>query len=209
MTSQVKRSYDSSRRRERAQRTKEAVLDAAQHRFLTEGYAATTIASVAADAQVSVETVYKAFNSKPGLVGAIWKRGLQGSGSSPAPERSDQMQATEQDPGQIIRNWGRLTTEVAPRVAPILLLIRTAAATDPDMMQLLAQTDQQRLQRMRHNARTLVPHLRPGVTEAAAAEIMWTYSSPDLYDLLVVRRRWSVRRYGQFVSDSMTAALLP
>src|SRR4051794_16203598 len=101
MTSQVKRSYDSSRRRERAQRTKEAVLDAAQHRFLTEGYAATTIASVAADAQVSVETVYKAFNSKPGLVGAIWKRGLQGSGSSPAPERSDQMQATEQDPGQI------------------------------------------------------------------------------------------------------------
>src|SRR4051794_36630268 len=103
MMAQTKRSYDSSGRRQRAQLTQEAVLDAAQRRFLSEGYAATTIASVAADAQVSVETVYKAFNSKPGLVGAIWKRGLEGAGRSPAPERSDQMQATEHDPRQIIR----------------------------------------------------------------------------------------------------------
>jgi AcrR family transcriptional regulator len=206
---QGKRSYDSSGRRQRAQRTQDAVLDAAHHLFLSQGYAATTMAAVAADAQVSVETVYKAFSNKPGLVAAIWARGLQGRGRSPAPERSDHMQATESDPRQIIRNWGRLTTEVAPRVAPILLLIRTAAATDPDMTRLLADTDRQRLHRMRHNARTLAPHLRPGVTPDAAAEIMWTYSSPDLYDLLVVRRRWSLRRYGQFVSDSMTAALLP
>jgi AcrR family transcriptional regulator len=206
---QGKRSYDSSGRRQRARRTQEAVLDAAERLFLSDGYAPTTMASVAAEAQVSVETVYKAFNSKPGLVAAIWERGLEGRGRSPAPERSDHMQATETDPLQIIRNWGRLTTEVAPRVAPILLLIRTAAATDPDMTRLLAVTDRQRLHRMRHNARTLAPHLRPGVTPAAAAEIMWTYSSPDLYDLLVVRRHWSLRRYGQFVADSLTAALLP
>lgn len=205
---QAKRSYDSSGRRQRAQRARDAVLDAAQRLFLSDGYGPTTMASVASQAQVSVEMVYKAFKSKPGLVAAIWERGLEGRGPSPAPERSDAMQAAETDPRRVIDNWGRLTTEVAPRVAPILLLIRTAAATDPDMRRLLAETDRQRLHRMRHNARTLAPHLRPGVTEAAAADLMWTYSSPDLYDLLVVRRRWSVRRYGQFVADSLTAALL-
>jgi AcrR family transcriptional regulator len=205
----LKRNYDSSRRRQQARRTYEAVLAAGRQRFLSDGYAATTIASVAADAGVSVETVYKSFGGKSGLVAAIWERGLAGRGPVPAPERSDQMQATINEPREIIRNWGRLTTEVAPEVAPILLLIRSAAATDAEMTRLLSQTDHQRLERMRHNARALNGHLRPGVTQALAAEIMWTYSSPDLYDLLVLRRGWSIRRYGEFVAESMIAALLP
>lgn len=204
----LKRSYDSSRRRQQAQRTYDAVLAAGRQRFLSDGYAATTIASVAADAGVSVETVYKVFGGKSGLVTAIWERGLAGRGQVPAPERSDQMQATVSDPREIIRSWGKLTTEVAPEVAPILLLIRSAAATDAEMTRLLSQTDEQRLERMQHNARALDGHLRPGVTRAQAAEILWTYSSPDLYDLLVLRRGWSVRRYGQFVTESLLTALL-
>jgi AcrR family transcriptional regulator len=185
------------------------VLEAGRRRFLTEGYAATTVASVAGDAGVSVETVYKTFGSKSGLVSAIWERGLAGRGEVSAPERSDRMQSAVSDPREIIRSWGELTTEVAPEVAPILLLVRSAAATDPDMSRLLAHTDHQRLERMRHNARALKGHLRPGVTQAVAAEIMWTYSSPDLYDLLVGRRGWSLARYGRFVTESMLGALLP
>ncbi len=206
---EVTRSYDSTRRREQAQRTYDAVLAAARQRFLDGGYAATTIASVAGDAGVSVETVYKNFGSKAGLVSALWERGLQGRGPVPAPERSDKMQAEVDDPHLVIAEWGRLTAEVAPRVAPVLLLIRAAAATDAEMARLLAETDDQRLQRMRHNAGALVGHLKPGLTPARAAEVLWTYSSPDLYDLLVVRRRWSVRRYADFVTEAMTAALLP
>ena len=52
---------------------------------------------------------------------------------------------SEPDPRAIIRGWGALTTEVAPRVAPILLLIRDAAAADPEMATLLAEMDDQRL----------------------------------------------------------------
>ena len=206
---ELKRNYDSSRRRRQAQHTYEAVLAAGRRRFLADGYAATTIASVAAEVGVSVETVYKKFGSKSGLVAAIWERGLAGSGQVPAPERSDRMQATVSDPREIIRNWGQLTTEVAPEVAPILLLIRSAAATDPDMSQLLTRTDKQRLSRMRRNARVLEGHLKTGLTQSRAAEIMWTYSSPDLYDLLVARRGWPLPRYGQFVTESLLAALLP
>jgi AcrR family transcriptional regulator len=203
----VKRSYDSSRRHEQARRNRDAVLDAAERRFLTDGYGLTTIASVAGEAGVSAETVYKAFGGKAGLVTAIWERGLEGRGPVPAPQRSDEMRAREDDPRQIIRNWGQLTTEVAPRVAPILLLIRTAAASDPEMARMLAATDRQRLRRMRQNAETLTGHLKEGLSRNDAAEILWTYSSPDLYDLLVIRRRWPIGRYGRFISEAMINAL--
>jgi hypothetical protein len=32
-----------------------------------------------------------------------------------------------------------------------------------------------------------------------AAERVWTYSSSELYRLLVIKRGWSPERYGQFV----------
>jgi AcrR family transcriptional regulator len=205
----VKRGYDSSRRQEQARRNRDAALNAAERRFLSDGYSATTIGAVAGDAGVSAELIYKAFGGKAGLVKAIWERGLAGNGAAPAPQRSDEMQALERDPRQIIRAWGQLTTEVAPRVAPILLLIRSATTAAPEMARLLAETDHQRLQRMQHNAQALAGHLKPGLSSRAAAEIMWTYSSPDLYDLLVLRLQWPIRRYGRFIADSMISALLP
>jgi AcrR family transcriptional regulator len=205
----VKRRYDSSGRQQQARRNRNAILDAAQHRFLLQGYAATTVTAIAGDAGVSVETIYKSFGGKAGLVTAIWQRGLAGQGPVPAPQRSDRMSSALTDPRAIIANWGTLATEVTPLVAPILLLIRAAAATDADMASLLADTDAQRRTRMRHNARVLKAHLRAGLTLSSATDILWTYSSPDLYDLLVLRSGWSMQRYSRFLVDSMTAALLP
>lgn len=208
MTS-VKRRYDGSGRQQQARRNRDVVLDAAQRRFLLEGYAATTVAAIAGDAGVSVETIYKSFGSKAGLVGGIWQRGLAGRGPVPAPERSDRMSSDLTDPRAIIANWGKLTTEVMPMVAPILLLIRAAATTDTDMAALLADTDAQRRTRMRHNAQVVKGHLRAGLSLSTATDILWTYSSPDMYDLLVLRGGWSLRRYSRFLADSMIAALLP
>jgi hypothetical protein len=50
--------------------------------------------------------------------------------------------------------------------------------------------------------------LRAGLSRQEAAEIMWTYSSPELYQLLVLNRGWSPERYGQFVGESLVDALL-
>ena len=92
-----------------------------------------------------------------------------------------------------------------------MLLIRAAAATDPEMATLLAEADDQRRTRMRHNARRLHRRgwLRPGITLAQATDILWTYSSTELYELLVIKSGWPINRYGQFVGDALTAALLP
>src|SRR5579859_2536149 len=164
-----------------------------------------------AEARVSVETIYKAFGGRPGLVRAICASALAGEGPVPAETRSDELQIREPDPRQIIRGWGKLTTEVAPRVAPILLLLRSAAATDPQMAALRAEMDTARLARMTQNARNLAKagHLRDDITVEQAGEVLWTYSSPELYELLVLERGWPAERYGTFIADAMTAALLP
>ena len=152
------RRYDITGRRDRAHRTQAHVLMVARELFLRDGYAATTVAGVAAAAGVSVETIYKTFRGKPGLIRAIQRSGLAGTGPVPAPDRSDQMSAKDLPPRVILRHWATLTTEVMPRVAPIILLVRAAAATDPDMGRLLAEINDERLQRMHHNASQLANH---------------------------------------------------
>ena len=207
----AKRSYDATSRRERATETRERIVESAERRFLADGYAVTTIETIANDVGVSVDTIYKSFGGKPGLVMAIRARALRGEGPVPAEQRSDELHAGAADPRRIIDGWGALVMEIAPRSAPIELLVRDAAHMDPELQALRREMDAARLRRMTENARRLQArgHLRAGVTVAFAADILWTYSSPELYELLVLRRKMALSRYGRFVADAMASALLP
>jgi AcrR family transcriptional regulator len=204
------RRYDASRRREQARLNRGAIVAAARQRFLEDGFAATTIASIAADAGASADTIYKSFGGKAGLLRAICEEALKGEGPIPAEQRSDAMQAAETDPRRMLRALGTLTTEVAPRIAPLLLLLTTAAEIDTSMAQLRADFDTARLARMTHVAQTLASktQLRLGLSVDEAADIMWAYSSPELYRLLVLTRGWRPERYGEFVGESLVDALL-
>jgi len=122
-TVKTKRPYDRRRRQERARRTRDRVIDSAEQLFRREGYGPTTIAAIAGDAGVSVDTIYKSFGGKAGLVRAIFGRALEGQGPIPAEQRSDQLQARERDARKIVRAWGAFTTELAPRAVPIVLLL--------------------------------------------------------------------------------------
>ena len=96
-------------------------------------------------------------------------------------------------------------------MAPVLLLVRAAAAVDPALAPLHEEMDRARLERMTANARRLRDggHLAPGLTLDRARDVLFTYSSPELYEVLVVARGWSVEDYGQFVGEAVAAALLP
>jgi len=205
-----KRSYNASRRRERARQTRHRIIDTAERMFLRDGYSAATVQTIAAAAGVSADTIYKSFGGKPGLIRAIRDRALEGEGPVPAERRSDELQERESDARAIISAWGGFVAELAPRVSPILLLIRDAAASDSEVRALRDELDADRLKRMTTNASRLrdAGHLRPGISLAQAADILWTYSSPELYELLVLRRRWTPERYGRYVADAMINALI-
>ena len=204
------RRYDSAGRRAQALRTRTAVLDAAERQFLEVGYGTATIASIAQAAGVSVETIYKSFGSKSGLVREIYERGLEGSGARRAYERSDEMRDRESDPRTVMREWGRLTAEVASVLTPIRILMRHLAPTDREIAAVLETAEAERLARMRHHARYLNArgHLREGVTVSEATDILWICSSLEIYELLVIRRGWPTTQFARYVGNFMITALL-
>ena len=203
------RSYDASGRQDRARQQHAVALDAARALFLAHGYTATTVESIADGAGVSAATIYKSYGGKAGLVRELCRRALEGAGPVPAEERSNALRSGA-DPRQVIDGWARLTGEVSPSVSPLMLLLRTAAQADPEAAALYDEIDDARLARMADNARFLARsgHLRAGVTERDARDVLWLCSSPELYDLLIVRRRWSRARFGRFVAETMASALL-
>jgi AcrR family transcriptional regulator len=204
------RRYDASRRQAAAAATQDRVLQVAEHLFLSGGYAATSVAAIAADAGVSAELIYKTFGGKAGLVREIQRRGLLGAGPTPAPDRSDAVAESSIDARGLLEEWTRLSTEVAPRVSPIMLLVRSAAATDVDLADLLAQMAAQRLTRMTLNAQRLNgrPGLRPGLSVDQIRDVLWTYTSPDLYELLVLHRGWTLSDYRDFLFHGLIGQLL-
>src|SRR6266545_3274289 len=74
----AKRRYDSPRRREQAAATRREILEAAERLFARQGYGATTMAAIASEARVALKTVYVAFESKSGVLRALWNLRLRG-----------------------------------------------------------------------------------------------------------------------------------
>jgi AcrR family transcriptional regulator len=205
------RRYDGSARRRRALESRAAILSAAQEHFLARGYAATTLGSIAERAAVSVETIYKAFGNKAGLLRAVHDQALIGDEPVPAYQRADAHGATHEDPRDLVEAWGRLVGEVMPRVAPILLLVRAAAATAPEVEGLWRALEDRRLERMGENARHLADRgqLRDGCTWERAREVLWAYTSPELFERLVLRQGWTPEEYGRFVAVGIAGTILP
>jgi AcrR family transcriptional regulator len=204
------RSYDATSRTESARITRERIVDVARAELLAHGYGAVTIAAIADGAGVSAETIYKGFGGKPGLVRAVYETALLGRGERSAPARSDAMSDAEKDPHVIVKEWGKLASEVAPLVSPVLLLVKAAAVGEPALDKILDDDAQQRWSRMRHNVAKLdrLHALKRSVSVDYAADVAWALLAPELYEALVVRRGWSAQKYGAFVGATMDAALL-
>jgi len=208
--SPVKRRYDASRRRARAEDARRRVLDAARRLFLDRGYAATTIAAVASEAGVSAESVYKAYGSKAQLVLAVVHDAIAGQGPEPAELVADRISIQEADPVRRLRAFGAIVGEVTARVAPLLLLVRAAAGVDAELAEAWEQMQAERLERMWGHARRLADagHLRPRVDAEEARDVFWLYTAPEIYDLMVGQRGWSPVRLGTWIGEAYVTALL-
>jgi len=206
------RAYDSSGRRNRAAATRLAILDAARQAFLEHGFAATTMPAIAASAQVSVETVYKAFGNKAALVKAVFDVAVVGD-DQPIPlmqREFVQRNIAEPDPRAKLAAYGAHVGALAPRTHPVLLVVRDAAVSDPAAAGVWQTLQNERLVGMTAFATHLRDqgHLRPGITMPHARDVLWTHNSVELWDLLVRQRGWGARRYGTWVGEQLIAALL-
>jgi AcrR family transcriptional regulator len=207
-----RRRYHSPLRVEQAAATRRGILEAAQGLFERDGYSATSMAAVAAQANVSLKTVYVTFETKSGLLRALWHLLLRG-GEEPVPvgERPwFRAVLDEPDPEHQLRLNVRNARLVRARVGPLLQVVRRAASADPEIDELWTRIqaefydNQQSVVEVLHEKKAL----RPGLDVARATDILWTLNHPDLYWLLVNERGWTPDQYEEWLADLLCEQLL-
>jgi AcrR family transcriptional regulator len=212
MTQGVKRSYDSTRRREQAAETQRQILRAAQRLFERDGYATTTVAAIASEAGVATKTVYLAFESKSGILRALWHLLLRGDPADVPVGEGEWYRETlaEPDPETRIVRVAVRSREVKERAADLMEVIRTAAPADPDIATLWdrIQTNFRDLLRPIVESLRSDGVLRPGLDVDEATDVLWALVHPDIWQLLVKQRGWSVDRYEQWCLDAVRTELL-
>ncbi len=214
MTEPVKRHrpYDSPRRREQAVATRRQILEAAERRFLQHGYPATTMASVATDAGVALKTVYVAFETKSGVLRALWHLRLRGDeADAPVGDRTWYREVLDEpDPQRQLLLNARNSRVVKERAGGLLGVIRDSAPVDPDIAALWGRIQHE----FRENQRAIVGSLagrralRAGLDEQRATDILWTLNHPDVWQLLVRDRDWTPEAYEQWFAEISCAQLL-
>ena len=206
------RTYNSPRRREQAAATRGQILEAAQRLFVSDGYAATTMAAIAAEAGVALKTVYLAFDSKSGVLRGVWDVALGGADDAvPVDRRAWYREVVDEpDPERKLRLNARNSRVVKQRAAPLMEVIRSAAHVDQDSSALweLIQSEfhdnQRSIVTLLHRAKAL----RPGLGVDRATDILWTLNHPDVWQLLVVRCDWTPAQYERWFGDTVCAQLL-
>jgi AcrR family transcriptional regulator len=207
------RGYDSPLRREQARLTQRRVVDAAYRLLLERGWAATTMAAVATEAGVSAQTVYKTFGTKAALVKRVYDVTLIGDDEPvPLAERADVRAAyQERDARKVLAWYADLGRTLLERLAPLLTVVMAGArAGEPELLELVETVNGERLTGTLMTARRLAElgALREGMSVEEARDLIWTLNSLEVWNLLVIQRRWTPQAYSAWVGRAMADSVL-
>jgi AcrR family transcriptional regulator len=206
-----KRRYHSPRREQQAAATRRAILGAAQRLFEKQGYAATTMAAIAEEAGVALKTVYVAFETKSGVLRALWNLRLRGERDELPVAQQDWYREVidEPDPERQLRLNARNSRARKVSIAPLLDVIRSGALVEPEIEELWNRIEGDYHDNQRVIAQSLHRKkvLRRGLDVDLATDILWTINHPNLWQLLA-GRGWTPEQYEQWTADLARAQLL-
>lgn len=208
------RAYSSPVREEAARRTRRLVLDAALRLFAEQGYPRTTLAEIAVAAGVSVETVYKVFKNKRGLLQQLGDVVIGGDDEDvPLLERQGPQRVREEtDQRRQLAMFATGITAQLERVGPYNEIVRTAAVVDSEVA---ALRDDLHLRQRRFAMTTVAGWLadrgplRDDLPVERAAAVIWTLASPEVHRMLRVDWSWTLEQYEAWLRDTLIATLLP
>jgi TetR/AcrR family transcriptional regulator, regulator of autoinduction and epiphytic fitness len=208
----VKAPAPEGRRQKRARQTRRNILAAAHELFVRQGYARTTIRQLADQADVAWQTVYAVFGDKPAILSAVFDVAVAGDDEPvPVPERPFVQAISDAgDPHEKARIFARHLRDTAARIAGVLAVIESAASTDPEIAGLWRGLQDQLLRGMTMAASAFREQgvLRPGLSVARAADILWFYAGPWAYRGLVTGRGWTLDEYEAWIGDVLYGQLM-
>lgn len=208
-----KRRYSSALRSEQTELARSRILTAASALFLDKGYLGTTLAAIAGEAGVSVQTVYNVIGGKPAVLKAAYDVLLAGDDEPiPMVDRPIyQAIATAPTAAECLALYAGLARGIAERTTPLMRMARAQASTgDRDLTEYLKTLDGELAFGCRYMAGHLAEKfgLRAGLDPESAADILWSINGSDLSHRLVNEREWGWDRYEQWLATTLTDLLI-
>ena len=205
----VKRSYSSAKREAQARETRWAILDSAHELFITTGYAATTIKAIAEHGGVAVQTVYAVFGNKRELLRQLIERTITGADEPGTITERPEVQAIAAEPDAQRRAEldAAMSREIAERVAPIVRVASEAAASDPELAEMMDAVKAARRREMTAAAKILAGPGGPHPDRDAAATLYVLYS-PAVADMLMGDHGWSAKRYEKWLARMILRSVI-
>ncbi|MCG5212807.1 TetR/AcrR family transcriptional regulator [Streptosporangium sp. KLBMP 9127] len=204
-------SKSTGKRAEKARQTRRRMLEAAGKLFVERGYGATALQDIASEAAVAVQTIYFTFGNKRTLLKEVVDVTIAGDDQPVAtmdrPWFRDMLAAPTAADQLRLHVHG--TGEVMHRVAPIIRVLDTATAIDPEIADLWDDSPDPRLVVQTAAAQVLVtkPGARPGVSAEHATDLLFALLSPELYLVLVNQRGWTRRQWEEWAGLTLHAQL--
>lgn len=117
---------------------------------------------------------------------------------------------TEADPVRTLRLVAAQSRRVKTSSGALLEVIRTAAASDPEIATLWSDIESKllRVQRAIVDQLAETKSLARGLTRREATDVMWTLNHPTVWHLLMRERRWSPTRYEAWLHGAFCLHLL-
>jgi TetR/AcrR family transcriptional regulator, regulator of autoinduction and epiphytic fitness len=209
------RRYNSPRREQQAQATRAAIIDAARHMFIEDGYGATSIQAIAEVVGVSEATIYAHFENKASLLWAAIIHAVTGEGEDPtAAFQKDFVQAvqSEPDPHKRARMLIQASRQSWERgAADLEVVLVRAADADPRLTEMAEKAAQGRLEAYREALGLVLANhqMKSGVEFDEVAELVWALDSPQVYRALVRDRGWSPEKYEHWIMRIIERTLFP
>ena len=210
MSARVK-TYSSPLREQQARQTRERILRAAREAFRERGYGAATLADIAHAAGVAEPTVRAVFKTKPNLVEHLLRLAVRGEDDElPLHQREafkHMLAAT--DPNTLLDRLADIAESLNSRSWDVMEIVAGAARSDPAIAELHDQSRRGRLANQKTVAKRLdeLGALPDGTSVDTAADLLWLYTAPENYRMLVIERNWPAKRYRSWFRNAVATIL--
>ena len=200
------RRYDSLRRTTQAQQTRAEIARAARRRFVSQGWAQTTMRDVAREAGVSVPTVYATYANKAGLIHALADAADL---SADASRMLMELEAADAGPERQLAAMAGYDRRLFERAGDVIMLVREAGRTEPELAAAYRhgreRGDETRVQVF---SSWPADTLRRGLDLHSAVDVYAALCNSDVYITLTAERGWAPDRVQQWWSEALIRELL-
>jgi AcrR family transcriptional regulator len=165
-----------------------------------------TIDAIAQRAEVSPQTVYAVFRSKAGILAELLDRTSFGPGYQDLTRRARECEY----PPDRLRFAARIARHIYESQLATMDLLQGVSLVTPELAKVMHDRECHRYDSQNQLIEFVSRKgwLNPDIDTTKARDILWSFTSRDIYGMLVHRRKWSPDQYEKWLGELLVSHLL-